>query len=116
MAESCLNILIIEDEALIAMMVEDFVDLLGHKVCGVCDSVGGAIERIGEGGIDAAILDVNLLDGPSWRVADALAARNIPFLFASGGHVDAPGHADAPLLSKPFTLDGVKSALERIVA
>ena len=114
MSASSLNILIIEDEALIAMMVEDFVDILGHKVCGTCDTVAGSIERIGEGGIDAAILDVNLLDGPSWPVADALAERNIPFLFASGGHVDAPGHANAPLLSKPFTLDGVKTALERI--
>jgi DNA-binding response OmpR family regulator len=116
MPAPCLNILVVEDEALIAMMVEDFVDLLGHSVCGTCDSVAGAVARIEEGGIDVAILDVNLRDGPSWPVADALAEKNIPFVFASGGHVDAPGHVGAPLLSKPFTLDGVRVALERITA
>jgi len=112
MAADPLNILIVEDESLIAMMIEDFVDLLGHAVCGSCDSVAGAIARIEEGGVDAVILDVNLRDGPSWPVADALAARGIPFVFASGGHVDAPGHDNAPLLSKPFTMDGVKLAIE----
>ena len=116
MSANPLNILVVEDEALIAMMVEDFADLLGHNVCGICDSVTTAVARIEEGGIDVVILDVNLRDGPSWPVADVLAERNIPFMFASGGHVDVPGHAGAHLLSKPFTLDGVKLALERITA
>ncbi len=109
-----LNILIIEDEPLIAMMMEDFVDMLGYGVAGAVDTVADALRQIEQGGFDAAILDVHLRDGVCWPVADALAAKKIPFLIATGGHVEPPpaAHADAPQLAKPFTLDGVTVALE----
>ena len=111
-----LNVLVIEDEPLIAMMLEDFVDVLGHRLAGVADSAADALPRIAAGGIDAAILDVNLRDGPCWRVADALAAANIPFVLATGGHVDPPPgtYAGVPTLPKPYTMDGVRSVLEKI--
>lgn len=111
-----LRILVIEDEPLIAMMIEDYLDVLGHEVAGTADSTVEALARLGEGGADAAILDVNLRDGPCWPVADALTARGVPFVLATGGHVAPPpaAHADAPQLPKPFTLDGVKKALETL--
>ena len=85
-----LAVLIIEDEPLIAMMLEDFVDLLGHKVAGSADSVAGALGEVAAGGFDVAILDV---------------------------HVEPPpaAHADAPQLAKPFTIDGVSAALKNLV-
>ena len=111
-----LSVMVIEDEPLIAMMLEDFIDLLGHRLAGSADSVESALPRIAEGGIDAAILDVNLRDGPCWPVADTLAARGVPFVIATGGHVDPPPstHAGIPTLPKPFTLDGVRVALESL--
>jgi DNA-binding response OmpR family regulator len=111
-----LSVLIIEDEPLIAMMMEDFIDMLGYRVAGAVDCVADALARVEAGGFDLAILDVHLRDGVCWPVADALAAKNIPFLIATGGHVEPPpaAHADAPQLTKPFTLDGVTSALESL--
>lgn len=113
-----LSVLIVEDEPLISMMLEDFVDLLGHDLAGTADSVAEALTKVGEGGFDAVILDVNLRDGPCWPVADALTQAGKPFVLATGGHVEAPPatHANSPQLAKPFTMDGVKQALENIRA
>ena len=113
-----LSVMVIEDEPLIAMMLEDFVDLLGHRLAGSADSSETALPRIAEGGIDVAILDVNLRDGPCWPVADALTAKGVPFVIATGGHVDPPpaAHAAVPNLPKPFTIDGVRVALETLAA
>ncbi len=108
------RILIVEDEPLIAMMLEDFLDALGKQAAGVVDSIATALERIAQGGIDAAIVDVNLRGGEtSWPVADALAAAGVPFLIATGGSGDtiAEEHRGRPLLAKPFTMDGVERAL-----
>ena len=108
------SVLIVEDEPLIAMMLEDFVAELGHAVAGSVDCVADALARIEQGGIDVAILDINLRGGePSWPVADALATRGVPYIFSTGGHTaDAPEpHRAAPALAKPFTMSGVEAAL-----
>jgi CheY-like chemotaxis protein len=113
-----LSVLVVEDEPLIAMMLEDLLDLLGHRLAGSADSSADALPLIDDGGFDVAILDVNLRDGPSWPVADALEARGKPFVLATGGHVTPPpaAHADVVQLSKPFNLDSLKAALEQIAA
>ncbi|MGN6374651.1 MAG: response regulator [Sphingomonas sp.] len=111
------RILVVEDEPLISMMLEDFLDMLGHQVAGIADSVDNAMSVVEAGGIDAAILDVNLRGGEkSWPIADALAADDIPFVLATGGGGDsiAEQHRDRPTLAKPFTMDGVKQALEAL--
>ena len=108
------QILIVEDEPLIAMMLEDFLDILDQQVAGSADSVPTALERVGQGGIDAAILDVNLRGGEkSTPVAEALAAAGVPFVFATGGGDDSVDarFRDRPVLQKPFTMDGVARAL-----
>jgi CheY-like chemotaxis protein len=111
-----LSVLIVEDEPLILMMVEDFVDALGHTVAASASSVASGVKAVEAGGFDVAILDLRLTDGASWPVADALADRGIPYLLATGGYVEAPParHAAAPVLAKPFTMDGVGEALQRI--
>lgn len=109
-------ILIVEDEPLIAMMLEDFLDSLGHEVAGTCETVEEALERVDQGGFDVAIIDVQLKDGKKvWPVADRLAERGTPFVVATGGHVDPPPaqHAAAPVLSKPYTIDAIEPALRR---
>lgn len=111
------RILIVEDEPLIAMMLEDFLETLDRQVAGVADSVAEALARLAEGGIDGAILDVNLRGGETcWPIADALQAAGIPFLLATGGGADsiAEAHRGRPVLSKPFTMDGVEKALSSL--
>ncbi|MEG3180123.1 response regulator [Sphingomonas sp. LT1P40] len=108
------RILIVEDEPLIAMMLEDFLDLLGKQVAGIADSVADALPIVAAGEVDAAILDVNLRGGEtSWPIADALAAAGIPFVLATGGSGDtvADAHKGRPILPKPFTMDAVEKAL-----
>ena len=111
------SILVVEDEPLIAMMLEDFLDMLGHEVADTADCVDGALAAIGAGKLDAAILDVNLRDGETcWPIADQLAERGIPFVLATGGSGNsiAERHRDRPTLAKPFTIDGVKQALDTL--
>lgn len=108
------RILLVEDEPLIAMMVEDFLEVLGHALAGSADSVASALPLIEAGGVDAAILDVNLRGGErSWPIADALQERGIPFVLATGGGDGdvAERHRAAPRLPKPFTIDSVRSVL-----
>jgi CheY-like chemotaxis protein len=110
------SILIVEDEPLIAMMLEDFLDTLGHRVVASCDTVEAALERIDAGGFDVAIIDVQLKDGQQvWPVADRLQEIGKPFILATGGHVDPPPgrHAGAPLLLKPYTIEGIEPLLEQ---
>jgi len=112
------RILVVEDEPLIAMMLEDFLEVLDRQVAGTADSVATALAQIdGGAGIDAAILDVNLRGGEkSTRVAEALAARDIPFVFATGGTEEGVDERfrDRPRLAKPFTMDGVAKALDQL--
>lgn len=111
------RILIVEDEPLIAMMIEDFLETLDREVAGTVDNIAAGLERVAEGGFDGAILDVNLRGGEtSWPIADALAAAGIPFLLATGGAGDSipEAHRDRPVLSKPFTMDSVEKALDAL--
>src|SRR3712207_4959832 len=90
------SVLIVEDEPLIAMMLEDFLDTLGHKVAGTVESVEEAMARIDAGGFEVAILDVQLKNGERvWPVADRLATEGKPFVLATGGHVQAPAPRNA---------------------
>lgn len=112
-----MRVLVVEDEPLIAMMLEDFIDALDKQHAGTADSVASALPMIEQGGIDAAIIDVNLRGGEkSFPIADALAEKGVPFVFATGGGGEdiAPEHRDRPRLSKPYTMDGVEKALSEL--
>jgi DNA-binding response OmpR family regulator len=112
------TILIVEDEPLIAMMLEDFLDSLGHTVRATCDSVTEAMGEADKGGFDLAILDVNLKGENVWPVATRLREKGIPFVIATGGHVDPPPpeFAAVPVIEKPYTVDRVTPALEAALA
>jgi len=115
MAGPIRSILIVEDEPLIAMMLEDFLESLGHNVVASCESVADALGHVEAGGFDVAIIDVQLKDGERvWPVADRLVEIGKPFVVATGGHVEPPPaqHASAPVLSKPYTIDAIEPAIE----
>ena len=108
------SILIVEDEPLISMMLEDFLDSLGHQVVGTAETVAEAMSRIDAGGFDVAIVDVHLKGGEHiWPVADRLADKGIPYVLATGGHIEPPPprHARVPVLSKPYTIDAIEPAI-----
>ena len=114
---NALHVLVVEDEPIIAMMLEDHLGALGLAVAGIAASVDEALGRLAGGGIDLAVLDVRLRDdAPSWPVAEALVAGGIPFLFASGGMVGTLPAAlrDVPVLAKPYGFSDVRDALERL--
>jgi DNA-binding response OmpR family regulator len=112
------SILIVEDEPLIAMMLEDFILSLGHEVSGSCDSVSAALREIEKNECDLAILDVNLKGESVWPVASALRDKGTPFVLATGGHVDPPPaeFASVPTIEKPYTIDRVTPIIEAELA
>ncbi|MFV3131573.1 response regulator [Niveispirillum sp. KHB5.9] len=100
-----LRVLLVEDEPLLAMVTEEMLLEQGADVLGPAASVEAAVALADEGGIDLAILDVNLRGDRSDAAADALAARHIPFLFTTGHGREAlrARHRDKVCLVKPFT-------------
>jgi CheY-like chemotaxis protein len=84
------RILVVEDEYLIAMTLSEHLEEVGSIVVGPVSSVEKAIKAIESNQqIDAAVVDVNLGGAMAFPVADALLARNIPFIFTSGYEGDA---------------------------
>ena len=96
------------------MMLEDFLDSLGHKIAGTAETVQEALQKVDEGGFDVAIIDVHLKGEHVWPVADRLTDMGVPFVLATGGHISPPPpeHADAPVLAKPYTIDAIEPALK----
>ena len=111
-------ILIVEDEPLISMMLEDYLQSLGHEVAAICESVEEGLAAVDTHQFDLAILDVNLKGDSVWPVAEKLNGKNIPFVLASGGHVDPPpgDFARAPMIDKPYTIDRISPAIEQALA
>ncbi|HUG45536.1 MAG TPA: response regulator [Sphingomicrobium sp.] len=112
------SILVVEDEPLIAMMLEDFLETLGYRVHATCGSVAEAITEAEKGGFDAAILDVNLNGESAWPIASKLRAMQVPFVIATGGHVEPPPQEfrEVPTIEKPYTVDRVTPALESVLS
>ncbi len=101
-----LRLLLVEDEALIAMMAEDMIDGLGHRVVRTATTLTEALDACATVEFDVALLDVNLNGATSMAVAAALKQRGCPFAFTTGYGVDGvdPAHSDCPVLTKPYAL------------
>jgi CheY-like chemotaxis protein len=106
------RVLLVEDEALVAMMMRDILLELGISVAGPFCTPAEAIAAARDDGVDAAILDVNLGGELIYPVADALAARGVPFVFVTGyGAESIDGRfAHIPILQKPIE----REVLERL--
>jgi len=108
------RILVVEDELMIRMLLEDMLGELGYTVAAEAGRLEDALAAAQSADIDVAILDVNLNGQPILPVANALAARGTPFVFASGyGERGLPEpYRDRPTLKKPFQLEGLKQMLD----
>jgi DNA-binding response OmpR family regulator len=96
------RVLVVEDEVLVAMMIEDVVAAIGHVVVGPSRDVRQALRLVD--GADCAVLDVNLNGELIYPVADALRRRGTPFIFVTGYGADGirADYLDAPIIAKPF--------------
>jgi DNA-binding response OmpR family regulator len=112
-----MRILVVEDEPLLAMLIEESLVELGHEVVASAATVEQALEAIDDRAIDLALLDFTLADeADAVPVAERLRDRGIPFGYLTG-HRSLPlgmGVPKAPLITKPFTLDQLDGALREM--
>ncbi|WEK56653.1 MAG: response regulator [Candidatus Brevundimonas phytovorans] len=108
------RVLVIEDESLVAMLLETILEDMGCAVVGPESNIDdGLVAATTEGALDAALLDVNVAGREVFPVAEALRARGVPFVFSTGyGEAGLPenwrGH---PTIQKPFTEGAIRDAL-----
>jgi len=114
------RVFVVEDETLVAAMIEAMVEELGAVVIGTETRIADALSFIASrhGEIDVALLDLNLGEGRSYDIAQAVSGHGIPLVFSTGytdGAIEDPWR-DRPLLSKPFRLVDLEGALARALA
>jgi CheY-like chemotaxis protein len=110
------RILVVEDEGLVALMLEDMLEDMGYEVAYSAASVTQALAWIEGGGVaDLALLDINLGGESVFPVADALKARGVPFAFSTGyGEAHDPRFRETPLLGKPIIVARLRAMLARL--
>ena len=111
------NILIVEDEPLIALMLTDMLADLGFEVAASVTQVAEALSLLENLKIDVALLDVNIGTQKIDPVADLLAARGTPFIFTTGyGNSGVPtNHSGRAILQKPFHIDELADILRSVL-
>jgi CheY-like chemotaxis protein len=111
------RVLLVEDEIIVAWLLEDMLADLGCVVVGPAASVNQALAMIDTEAIDAAVLDVNLNGQMSYPIADALAAHGVPFVFSTGYHKDRllERYRTLPALQKPFHLSELTDMLAMLL-
>ncbi len=108
--------LLVEDEALVGMMLADLLADLGFTVVGPFTRVSDALAATREEAIDVAVLDLNLRGEMSYPVADALASRDIPFVFVTGYGRDRIDrrYAEAQVLQKPIQRHELQAVFAKV--
>jgi CheY-like chemotaxis protein len=96
------RILLVEDEVIVAMMIEDMLVQLGCDVVGPAARLDEALALAKSSRIDAAVLDVNLAGEMSYPVANELLRRGVPFVFSTGYEAPRNGFSDCLYIQKPF--------------
>ena len=107
------NILLVEDEHLLAVMLQDLLHDTGYLVTHA-DTLEQAMESVARERFDAAVLDVNLGEDEVYPVAERLRAMAVPFFFASARGAAGLSHAfrDHPIVPKPYRIDQIEAMLE----
>jgi CheY-like chemotaxis protein len=110
-------VLVVEDEAILAMSVEDVLIRLGFAVVGPAFCAADALEMAEGEVLDAAVLDINLGDGSSFSAAAVLKMKQVPFCFATGyGSAGVPAElSDVPVLQKPYSDVALAQMLVRMM-
>ena len=111
------RVLLVEDEVMVGMLFEDMLTELGYEVTALSTRLDEAVVFARTLAVDLAVLDVNLNGRMSYPVADALRARGVPFIFATGygPKILVPPYVGTPTLQKPFYLVDLQRVLERLV-
>jgi CheY-like chemotaxis protein len=109
------RVLIVEDDAIIAMMVEDMLVEFGCEIVGTAARLEAAVEKARSLSIDLAMLDVNLDGRDTFPVAEILVERGVPFVFATGygAQVTEGRFQHAPTLQKPYETQTLRRMLVR---
>ena len=108
------TILVVEDESLVAMLLETILEDMGCATLGPVSTIDEALAVIADGSaFDGALLDVNVAGKEVFPVAEALKAKGVPFVFSTGyGEGGLPDQwRGQATIQKPFTEDAVKAAL-----
>ncbi len=115
------RVLLVEDEALVAMMIQETLTEFGFQVIGPISTASEALSSARESHVDAAVLDINLGDGLVYTVAEILSKRGVPFVFVTGYDADSVDtrFSGVPILQKPIERDMLQKIFalgaERIV-
>lgn len=114
-AKARLKALIVEDEALVAMLIEDILCDLNYEIAGVAGRLEQALKLVETLTFDFAVVDLNLNGVRTYPVAEALAARGAPFLFVTGYGVAGVDEAwkSRPILQKPFEAYELDAAIRK---
>ncbi len=110
------RVLIVEDESLVAMLLETILEDMGCVPVGPAATVEEGLQMASEDdAVDAALLDVNVAGKQVFPIAEALKARGVPFVFSTGyGEGGLPDDwRGQPTLQKPFTEAAVRDALTK---
>lgn len=109
------RILVVEDEAFIAVMLADMLEELGYHVAASASQISQAKDFLAAEKVDLALLDVNLGNEKIDPVADLLAEIACPFIFTTGyGRAGIPAaHATRSVLQKPFNITDLAAALDK---
>ena len=111
------RVLVVEDEYLVAILIEEILESAGCTVMGPIPRLREALDAVDHDDYDAAVLDVNLAGERINPVADALSERNVPFLFVTGYGANAlpSEYAERPHICKPFRMAELIGALSSVV-
>jgi CheY-like chemotaxis protein len=112
-----ISFLLVEDEALIRMMVSGMIEELGHTVAAEAGNIADALNLAQSADFRVAILDINLAGHRIDPVAEIIERRGLPFIFSSGyGAKGLPAKFyDRPVLQKPFLIERLVEAIEAAV-
>jgi CheY-like chemotaxis protein len=111
------RILVVDDEPLITAMMEDWLLELGHFPVGPAHNLAAGLKLAGSD-IDGAIVDVSLGKDNCYPLVEALAARGLPFVLATGHGPDGlePRYREQATLMKPFDFAAFRRAVDQLIA